>query len=92
MPSTIRLHRVLQAPPDRIYRAFLDPDAKAKCSRARFGQVHQRMPDSAANTRCRLQISRLNSHSFGGKDVELVPNELLRYTDTFAIKPAGRMG
>ncbi len=86
MPSTIRLHRVLKAPPERVYRAFLDPAAMCKwlppygftCTvehmDARVGGSHR-----ASFT----NFTTGNSHSFGGTYVELKPNELIRYTDKF---------
>ena len=86
MPSTIRLHRVLKARPERVYRAFLDPAAMAKwlppygftCKvdhvDAKVGGTHK-----ASFTNFTTQ----KSHSFGGRYLELKPNELIRYTDKF---------
>ncbi len=86
MPSTIRLHRVFKAPPERVYRAFLDPAAMCKwlppygftCTvhhvDARVGGTHK-----ASFT----NFTTGKSHSFGGTYVELKPNELIRYTDKF---------
>ncbi len=86
MPSTIRLHRVLKAKPERVYRAFLNPDAMAKwlppygftCKvdhvDARVGGTHK-----ASFT----NFTSGKSHSFGGKYLELKPNALIRYTDKF---------
>jgi uncharacterized protein YndB with AHSA1/START domain len=86
MPSTVRLHRVLATTPDKVYRAFLEPDAVAKwlppngflCTvhelEARVGGTHKM---SFRN------FTTGHSHSFGGKYLELVPNERLRYTDKF---------
>jgi len=87
MPTnTVRLHRVLRAPPERVYRAFLDPDALVKwlpphgftCKvhqlDARVGGTHKM---SFAN------FTTGHSHSFGGQYVELVPHERIRYTDRF---------
>jgi uncharacterized protein YndB with AHSA1/START domain len=86
MPSTVRLHRVLKAPPERIYRAFLDPDAKAKWlpPNGFTGKVHHM--DARAGGSYKMSFTNFttgSSHSFGGKYVELKPGELLRYTDTF---------
>ena len=86
MPGTVRLHRVLQAKPDRVYRAFLDADAKAKWlpPNGFTGKVHQE--DARVGGSYKMSFTNFttgSSHSFGGKYVELVPNELLRYTDTF---------
>lgn len=86
MPSTIRLHRVLKAPPERVYRAFLDPAAMAKWLPP-YGftcTVHQ--ADARVGGRHRASFTNFTtgrSHSFGGEYVELRPNELIRYTDTF---------
>ena len=86
MPNTIRLHRVLRAPPERVYKAFLDADAKAKWlpPNGFTGKVHH-LEAKVGGT---YQMSFTNfttgqSHSFGGTYLELVPNERLRYTDRF---------
>jgi len=86
MPNTVRLHRVLATTPEKLYRAFLEPDAVAKwlppngfaCTvhhlEARVGGTHKM---SFRN------FTTGNGHSFGGRYLELVPNERLRYTDSF---------
>jgi uncharacterized protein YndB with AHSA1/START domain len=84
--NTIRLHRVLRAPPERIYRAFLDPDAMAKWlpPNGFTGKVHQM--DARVGGGYRMSFTNFStgsSHSFGGKYLELTPNERLRYTDQF---------
>lgn len=87
MPTnTIRLHRVLRATPDRVYRAFLDPDAMVKWlpPNGFIGKVHEM--DATVGGGHKMSFTNFstgNSHSFGGKYVELVPNERIRYTDTF---------
>lgn len=86
MPSTIRLHRVLKAPPERVYRAWLDPAANAKfLPPAGFTcTVHQM--DAKVGGRFRMSFANFtsgNSHAFGGEYLELTPNERLRYTDKF---------
>ena len=86
MPHTIRLHRVLRAPPERIYRAFLDPDAMAKWlpPNGFTGKVHQ--IDARVGGSYRMSFTNLTTgqaHSFGGKYLELVPNERIRHTDEF---------
>ena len=86
MPNTIRLHRVLRATPDRVYRAFLDADAMAKWlpPHGFTGHVHQM--DAKVGGSYKMSFKNFNtgtSHSFGGKYLELVPNERLRYTDAF---------
>jgi uncharacterized protein YndB with AHSA1/START domain len=84
--NTIRLHRVLCAAPDRIYRAFLDPDAMAKWlpPNGFTGKVHEM--DAKVGGRHKMSFTNFTtgkSHSFGGTYVELRPNELIRYTDKF---------
>jgi uncharacterized protein YndB with AHSA1/START domain len=86
MPSTIRLHRVLRAPPERIYRAFLDPDAMAKWlpPDGFTGKVHHM--DARVGGSYKMSFTNFSgggSHSFGGKYLELVPNERIRHTDEF---------
>ena len=86
MPSTIRLHRVLRATPERIYRAFLDPDAIVKWlpPNGYTAKVHHM--DARAGGSYKMSFTNFTtgkSHSFGGQYVELVPNEGIRYTDKF---------
>ena len=86
MPSTIRLHRVLQATPERVYRAFLDPDAKAKWlpPNGFTGKVHH--IDARVGGSYKMSFTNFTtgkSHSFGGQYLELVPHERIRYTDKF---------
>ena len=86
MPSTIRLHRVLKAPPDRVYRAFLDPDAMVKWlpPNGFTGKVHAM--DARVGGSHRMSFTNFatgSSHSFGGTYLELVPNEKIRHTDAF---------
>jgi uncharacterized protein YndB with AHSA1/START domain len=85
-PSTVRLHRVLRASPDRVYRAFLDPDAMVKWlpPHGFTGKVHHM--DARAGGGYRMSFTNFGtgkSHAFGGKYEELKPNELIRYTDQF---------
>ena len=87
MPSnTIRLHRVLRAPAERIYRAFLDPDAMVKWlpPNGFTGKVHQM--DTRVGGTYKMSFTNFTSgksHSFGGEYLELVPHERLRWTDRF---------
>ncbi|MEP7244824.1 MAG: SRPBCC family protein [Gammaproteobacteria bacterium] len=84
--STIRLHRVLRATPDRVYRAFLDADAFAKWlpPNGFTARVHQLEPKvGGAYKMSFTNFSTGNGHSFGGEYVELVPNERVRYTARF---------
>ena len=86
MPSTIRLHRVLHAAPERVYRAFLDADAMAKWlpPNGFTGRVHQL--DARVGGTYKMSFTNFttgSSHSFGGEYLELVPNQKLRYVDRF---------
>ena len=87
MPTgTVRLHRVLRAPPDRVYRAFIDPDAMAKWlpPNGFTGKVHQM--DAKVGGTYKMSFANFNTkqaHSFGGRYLELKPGELLRYTGVF---------
>jgi uncharacterized protein YndB with AHSA1/START domain len=86
MPSTIRLHRVLTAPPERVYRAFLDSEAKAKWlpPNGFTGKVHHDDPRVGGSYRMSFtNFSTGSSHAFGGEYLELVPGERLRYVDRF---------
>src|SRR5437879_667574 len=88
-PSTtnsIRLHRVRRAAPDKVYRAFLDPDAMAKWlpPNGFTGKVHQM--DAKVGGAYKMSFTNFTtgkSHSFGGKYLELTPHERIRYTDKF---------
>jgi uncharacterized protein YndB with AHSA1/START domain len=83
---TIRLHRVLKTSPEKVYRAFLDADAMCKWLPP-YGftcKVHHIEPRVGGTFRMSfLNFSTGNGHSFGGEYLELVPNELIRYTDQF---------
>src|SRR5512139_1474846 len=84
--STVRLHRVLRATPESVYRAFLDADAMAKWlpPHGYTGKVHH--VEASVGGTYRMSFTHFatgHSHSFGGTYVELVPNERMRYTDTF---------
>ena len=84
--NTVRLHRVLRAPPERVYRAFLDPDAMVKWlpPHGFTGKVHHM--DARPGGSHRMSFTNFGtgkSHSFGGKYIELTPHERIRYTDQF---------
>ena len=87
MPTnTIRLHRVLHAAPEKIYRAFLDPDAMAKWlpPNGFTGKVYE--SDAKVGGSHRMSFTNFTTgqcHSFGGTYLELVPHERIRYTDKF---------
>ncbi len=86
MPSTIRLHRVLKAPPERVYRAFLDPDAMVKWLPPNGFTAKVHHMDARVGGSHRMSFTSFatgSSHSFGGTYLELVPGERLRYSDAF---------
>jgi len=86
MPSTIRLHRVLRAPPERVYRAFIDPDAMAKWLPPNGFTGKVQSMDARVGGSYRMSFTNFttgSTHSFGGEFVELVPHERIRYTDRF---------
>ena len=83
---TIRLHRVLRAPPERVYKAFVDADAMAKWMPPNgfTGKVHSLEARVGGTFRMSfMNFTSGNSHSFGGEFLELTPHERLRYTDRF---------
>jgi uncharacterized protein YndB with AHSA1/START domain len=86
MPNTVRLHRVIAAKPEKVYRAFIEPDAQAKwlppdgftCT------VHRFEPRAGGTFKMSFRnFTTGESHSFGGEFIELVPHERIRYTDEF---------
>ena len=84
--GTVRLHRVLKAPPERVYRAFLDPEAMVKWlpPHGFTGKVHHM--DARVGGTYKMSFKNFSSgsgHSFGGSYLELVPNERIRHTDKF---------
>src|SRR6187455_2753407 len=84
--NTVRLYRVLRAPAERIYRAFLDPDAMAKWlpPHGFTAKVHEM--DARVGGGYRMSFTNFSSgssHSFGGTYKELTPHEQIRYTDRF---------
>jgi uncharacterized protein YndB with AHSA1/START domain len=86
MPNTIRIHRVLRATPEKVYRAFLDPDAKAKWlpPNGFTGKVEEM--EAKVGGRYKMSFTNFTtgqSHSFGGTYLELVPHQRIRYTDRF---------
>ena len=84
--GTVKLHRVLTAPAERIYRAFLDADAWPKWlpPHGFTAKVHSMDPKVGGSWRMSFNnFTNGNSHSFGGKYLELVPNERLSYTSAF---------
>ncbi|TXJ03347.1 MAG: toxin [Acinetobacter sp.] len=86
MSGTVRLHRVFNAPPERVFKAFLDPDALVKwmAPHGFTAKVHHLDPQVGGSYKMSFtNFSTGHSHSFSGKYIEIVPNQLLRYTDQF---------
>jgi uncharacterized protein YndB with AHSA1/START domain len=86
MPGTVKFHRVLKAPPARVYKAFLDADGLAKWlpPHGFTCKVHHLEPRVGGTFKMSFtNFSGGGSHSFGGEYLELVPNEKLRYSDKF---------
>lgn len=84
--NTIRLHRVLRTTPEKIYKAFLDPDAMAKWlpPNGFTAKVHQMDAKLGGSYKMSFTNFTTNkSHSFGGTYVELTPHQRIRYTDKF---------
>jgi uncharacterized protein YndB with AHSA1/START domain len=86
MPNTVQLHRVLRAAPEKVFRALLDPDALAKWlpPNGFTGKVHHM--DAKVGGSYKMSFTNFSSgrsHSFGGKYLELVPHQRIRYTDRF---------
>jgi uncharacterized protein YndB with AHSA1/START domain len=86
MPNTVQFHLVLRATPERVYRAFLDPDAKVKWlpPHGFTGKVHHL--DARVGGTYKMSFTNFTSgksHSFGGEFLELVPHTRLRWTDRF---------
>ncbi len=86
MSNTVQLHRVLAAPPERVYRAFTDPDAMVKWlpPHGFTAKVHNFEARIGSGYKMSFtNFSTKHSHSFGCKYIEMKPNELLKYTDKF---------
>ncbi|CAB1209831.1 SRPBCC family protein [Acinetobacter bouvetii] len=84
--NTVKLHRVFSAPPERVYRAFIDPDALVKwlAPHGFTAKVHHL--DAKVGGSYKMSFTNFStgsSHSFGGTYHELIPNQLLRYSDQF---------
>ena len=86
MPNTVTLHRVLKAPPERVYKAFLDPAANAKWLPPYGFTCTVEHMDARVGGSFRMTFTNFSAgggHSFGGTYLELTPGELIRYTDKF---------
>jgi uncharacterized protein YndB with AHSA1/START domain len=86
MSGTVKIHRVIKAPPERVYRAFLDADALCKWLPPNGFTGHVSHLEANVGGTFKMSFTDFvsgNSHSFGGEYKELIPNEKLRYTDVF---------
>src|SRR4051812_42603783 len=86
MSNSVHLHRVLAAPPERVYRAFLDPEAMAKWLPPNGFTCKVHEMDARVGGSYKMSFKNFTTghgHSFGGTYVELTPNERIRYTDRF---------
>src|SRR5213080_3419473 len=84
--NTVKLHRVFNAPPERVYRAFLDPDAAAKWLPPNGFTCKVDYIDAKVGGTYKMSFTNFTngqSHSFGGEYLELIPNERIRHTDKF---------
>ncbi len=86
MPGTVRLHRVLNAPPERVYKAFVDPDAMAKWLPPHGFTAKVHFMEARVGGSFKMSFTNFgtgHSHSFGGSYKEMEPGKLLKYTDKF---------
>jgi len=86
MPGTVRLHHVFAVAPEKLYRAFLEPDAKAKWLPPNGFTATVHHHEARVGGAYKMSFRNFttgNSHSFGGTYVDLVPHERIRYTDKF---------
>ena len=86
MSNTVQFHRVLRAAPEKVYRAFLDPDAMAKWLPPNGFTARVHHMEAKVGGTYRMSFTNFTtgrSHTFGGEYVELVPHERIRYTDRF---------
>lgn len=86
MPFTVRLHRVLKAPVDRVFRAFMDPDAMVKWNPPHGFTARMHVFDPVEGGEFRMSFTNFTTqetHSFGGRYLQIVPNQTIRYTDQF---------
>jgi len=86
MPSTVQFQRVLRTTPERLYRAFIDPDAMVKWLPPNGFTARMHHSDPKVGGTYKMSFTNFTSgksHAFGGEYLELVPNERLRWTDKF---------
>ena len=94
MPSTIRLHRVFKTTPERLYKAFVTPDATVKWFAPNGFTAKVHSLDARVGGKYKMSFTNLTtgtSHSFGGEFLEIVPNQRIKHTDTFDAGPPGTM-
>lgn len=94
MPSTIKLHRVLKTTPERLYKAFLDPQALVKWMAPHGFTAKVDKLDARVGGTYHMSFTNFStgsSHSFGGEYLELVPNQRIRHTDRFDSGLPGTM-
>ena len=86
MPNTVKIHRVFNAPPERVFKAFINPDALVKWMAPNGFTAKVHHLEAKVGGTYKMSFSNFStgsSHSFGGTYHELIPNQLLRYTDQF---------
>ena len=86
MSNTVKLHRVFSAPPERVYKAFLDPDAIVKWMAPHGFTAKLYQMDATVGGSYRMSFTNFSTgttHSFGGTYAELIPNQRIRYFDRF---------
>ena len=86
MSNTVKLHRVFSAPPERVYKAFLDPDAIVKWMPPHGFTAKLHQMDATVGGSYRMSFTNFSTgtiHSFGGTYAELIPNQRIRYFDRF---------
>ena len=94
MPSTIKLHRVFKTTPERLYKAFLDPEAMVKWLPPHGFTAKVLSIDARVGGRYKMSFTNFTdgaSHSFGGEYLELVPGKRIVHTDVFDAGPPGTM-
>lgn len=94
MPSTIKLHRVFKTTPERLYKAFLDPEAMVKWLPPHGFTAKVHSIDARVGGRYKMSFTNFTdsaSHSFGGEYLELVPGKRIVHTDVFDAGPPGTM-
>ncbi len=94
MPNTIRLHRVFKTTPERLYKAFIDPEAMVKWLPPHGFTAKVHSIDARVGGRYKMSFTNFSTgsgHTFGGEFLELVPGKRIRHTDVFEGGPAGTM-